>query len=180
MGMVKIPKERIGVLIGEEGTTKEMIESKSGAELEIDSQTGNVDVDTRGVDDPILGMKVEDIVKAIGRGFSPRKAVKILKDDYYFELFDIKSYVGKSSKSVRRMKARLIGTNGRTRELIEELSGAYVSVYGKTVGIIGRTYEMNTARRAVEMILSGAEHKTVYSFLEGSRRELKRQKGDWY
>ncbi|MFO8110537.1 MAG: KH domain-containing protein [Thermoplasmata archaeon] len=100
MPSIKIPKERIGVLIGENGRTKEKIEKKTGALLDIDSNSGVVDIDTRNVDDPVLTLKVEDIVKAIGRGFNPKKSLFLLKDDAYFELMDIRSYVGKSSNAV--------------------------------------------------------------------------------
>lgn len=82
--------------------------------------------------------------------------------------------MGKSSNAVRRMRGRVIGKDGRSRELIEELSEAYVSVYGNTIGIIGGSTELNIAKRAVEMLLDGSEHATVYSFLENSRTEIKK------
>ncbi len=173
MPSIKIPKNRIGVLIGKDGKTKEKIEEESGAELEIDSQTGEVHIDVRDIDDPILSMKVEDVVKAIGRGFNPEKAMEVLHDNIDFDLLDIRSWVGKSSNAVKRMRGRVIGRDGRTRELIEELSETYVSVKGNTVGIIGPPFKLKIARRAVEMILEGREHATVYEYLEGKREDIK-------
>ncbi len=173
MPSLKIPKNRIGVLIGKNGEVKKEIEEKTGAELDINSKTGLVEIDTREVEDPILSMKIEDVVKAIGRGFNPEKAMEILRDDVNFDLLDIRDWVGKSSNAVRRMRGRVIGKDGRTRELIEELSETYVSVKGNTVGIIGQPMEMKIARRAVVMLLEGAEHATVYKFLEGKREKIK-------
>ncbi|MBS3817733.1 MAG: RNA-processing protein [Candidatus Thermoplasmatota archaeon] len=173
MPSIKIPENRIGVLIGENGSVKKEIEEKSGAELEIDSNTGRVEIDVRDVEDPILSMKVEDVVKAIGRGFNPKKAMNILEDNIDFVLLDIRDWVGKNKNAVRRMRGRIIGRDGRTRELIEELSETYVSIKGNTVGIIGSPFEVNIARRAVEMLLEGREHATVYKYLEGKREDIK-------
>lgn len=177
---LKIPKERIGVLIGEEGKVKSKIEEKSDAKLEIDSETGLVQIDVEEIEDPLMPMQVEDVVKAIGRGFNPNKALKILDKDVYFELIDIRDYVGKNSNAVHRVSGRVIGKNGRSREIIEELSETYVSVYGNTIGIIGGSVEISVAKRAIEMLLQGSEHSTVYSFLEKSRSEVKKAKSGFY
>lgn len=180
MPTLKIPKERIGVLIGEDGKIKEMIEERANCELDIDSKTGEVDIDTSEVEDPLLDLKIEDVIKAVGRGFNPHKAMEILKEGVYFDLIDIRDYVGKSPNAVRRIKGRVIGKNGRTRELIEDLSESYVSVYGRTVGIIGGAMEVDIAKQAVQMLLEGAEHRTVYSFLESKRADLKMKKSGWF
>lgn len=177
---IKIPKERIGVLIGEGGKIKEEIEEESGAELNINSKTGLVKIDVSDIDDPVRSMKVEDVVKAIGRGFNPKKAIHILRDEIYFELIDIRDYVGKNANAVRRMRGRVIGKDGRSRELIEELSETYVSIYGNTIGIIGGSTELSIARKAIEMLLEGSEHATVYSYLEGSRDEIKKARSGFY
>lgn len=176
MPSIKIPKERIGVLIGKNGEVRKKIEEETDAVLDIDSKTGEVDIDVSDVEDPILRLKIEDVVKAIGRGFNPNKALKILDDEIYFELLDIRNFVGKNTNAVQRMRGRVIGQNGRSRELIEELSEAYISVYGNTVGIIGTEVSLRVARRAVEMLLEGSEHSTVYQFLENSRPDIKREK----
>ncbi len=173
MPSIKIPNNRIGVLIGKDGSVKERIEEKSGARLEIDSNSGQVEIDVRDIEDPILSLKVEDVVKAIGRGFNPEKAIEILNDNVDLDLLDIRDWVGKSSNAVRRMRGRVIGRDGRTRELIEELSETYISVKGNTVGIIGQPFKIQIARRAIEMILEGKEHATVYKYLEGKREDIK-------
>jgi len=177
---IKIPKDRIGVLIGENGKTKNKLEEKSNAKLDIDSRTGVVDIDVEDIDDPLMPMKVEDVVKAIGRGFNPKKALKILDKDVYFELLDMRDYVGKSPNAVHRISGRVIGKNGRSREIIEELSETHISVYGNTIGIIGGSVEISIAKRAIEMLLEGSEHSTVYGFLEKSRAEIKRARSGFY
>jgi len=44
---VKIPRERIGVLIGQNGTTKDYIQKKLPVNLDIDSETGDVTITLR-------------------------------------------------------------------------------------------------------------------------------------
>ncbi|MFO7792988.1 MAG: KH domain-containing protein [Candidatus Saliniplasma sp.] len=177
---IKIPKERIGVLIGENGEVKSEIEERSGAELEIDSKTGLVEIDVEDIDDPLMPMQVEDVIKAIGRGFNPNKALKIFDKDVYFELLDMRDYVGKNANAVHRISGRVIGKNGRSREIIEELTKTYVSVYGNTIGIIGGSVEISIAKRAIEMLLDGSEHSSVFSFLEKSRADIKKARSGFY
>jgi ribosomal RNA assembly protein len=74
-----------------------------------------------------------------------------------------------------RIKGRIIGRDGRSRELIEEHTETFVSVYGKTVSIIGTTESVSTARRAIEMLIKGSPHSTVYRWLEKMRKELRRR-----
>jgi ribosomal RNA assembly protein len=82
---------------------------------------------------------------------------------------NIKDYA-KTQKHVMRLRARVIGSKGRTRSIIEELSGAKLSVYGSTVSIIGDVEQVQIARKAVDMLLSGSEHYVVYRYLERMRR----------
>jgi ribosomal RNA assembly protein len=172
MMYVRIPLERVGVLVGKNGEVKKRIEDGTKTSLVIDSESGDVTIDDSKSEDPILILKTSDMVKAIGRGFSPEKALKLISDDVFFTLMDIRDYVGKNQKHVRRVRARVIGSKGKTRRLIEELTGVSVSIYGNTVGVIGESLELNIAISAIEMILKGSEHSAVYSFLEKKRRDI--------
>jgi ribosomal RNA assembly protein len=171
MQHVKVPDDRIGVLIGRGGETMREIEERAEVRLDIDSESGNVRIEKVG--DPVLGLKGPDIVKAIGRGFSPEEALALLDEEMaMFELIDIEA-ASRNKNDLRRQKGRLIGEGGRTRELMEELTGASVKIYGTTLGVIGAPQEVEVVREAAEMLLEGAPHGTVYSFLEDKRDELK-------
>jgi ribosomal RNA assembly protein len=172
MQHVKVPQDRLGVLIGEGGETMREIERRAEVRLDIDSETGSVAIDSVG--DPVTGMVAPDIVRAIGRGFAPDVAMSLLDDEMrMFELIDIDERA-RNENDLRRHKGRLIGENGRTRELMEELSGAEVVIYGTTLGIVGQPEEVEVVRRAVGMLLDGAPHGAVYSFLERKHNELTR------
>lgn len=170
---VKVPKDRIGALIGKEGEVKAKVEKLTGVKMAVDSEEGDVNLDYSGASDPSVVLSVMDFVSAVGRGFSPEKAFMVLDDDWYLEVIDIREYVGKKPNHVARMRARVIGTKGKTRRLFEELTGAYISVYGNTIAIIGDTLQLDVARRALDMLLTGSEHAAVYKFLEGRRAEIK-------
>lgn len=170
---IRIPQERIGVLIGPEGSTLQEIEERSGAELEVDSETGEVFIDDEDVYDPILTLQTQDIVKAIGRGFSPQRAFRLWQADAFLELIDLTEYIGNKKNQLDRIKGRIIGKEGRTREHIEAMTDVHLSVYGKTVGIIGEPAETNIARDAIEMLINGSQHSAVYKMLEERRRELR-------
>jgi len=77
---------------------------------------------------------------------------------------------------LQRVKGRIIGEDGKTRRIIEELSEADVSVHGHTVAIIADMDEMEVAREAVKMLLRGSQHSTVYRYLHRKRRDLKKKK----
>ena len=172
MQHVKVPQDRIGVLIGEGGETMREIERRAEVRLDIDSESGSVAVDSVG--DPVSGMVAPDIVRAVGRGFKPDAALSLLDDDLrMFELIDLAEYT-RNKNDLQRQKGRLVGENGRTRELMEELTGAEVVIYGSTLGIIGQPEEVEAVRRATKMILDGAPHGAVYSFLERKHNELTR------
>ncbi|WP_435155516.1 KH domain-containing protein [Haladaptatus sp. DFWS20] len=173
MKHVTIPQDRIGVLIGEGGETMREIESRADVRLDIDSDDGSVRVEKNG--DPVRGLKAPEIVRAIGRGFAPDEALTLLEDDLMlFDLVDIDA-AARNKNDLQRQKGRLIGENGRTRQLMEELTGANVVIYGTTLGIIGQPQQVETVRSAAEMILDGAPHGAVYSFLERKRNEMKQQ-----
>lgn len=174
---VRIPKERVGVVIGPDGTTKKNIEEKLSVELEIDSDAGDVHISvTENATDPSTLFRAKDVVTALGRGFSPEHAFRLVRDeDVLMELIDLRGVFGKSEADLKRVKGRIIGMNGKTRRIIEELTDANVAVYGHTVGVIGTLEQVQVAREAIEMLVKGSMHSTVYRFLHRKRRELKKK-----
>ena len=169
---VRIPDERIGAVIGPAGRTKRAIEAQTQTQLSIDTVEGEVEIASDDSGDPIGAMKARDMVLAIGRGFSPERATRLLRDDTYLAVIEIKRITGRRDKaSLWRVRSRLIGASGRARGRIEELSGASVSVFGTTVALIGQEKQLESATRAVELLLRGSEHATVFHMLARMRRD---------
>lgn len=148
---LSIPRRRIPAVIGGKGETKRLIERETHTKLvvgEFVTITGEI-VDI---------MLAENIVRAIGRGFSPYRAMDLLDEEktlYIIQLPDNKA-------SLKRIKARVIGTSGKARRNIERLTHTKISVYGKTVSIIGGYNDVEKAKDALERLIAGARHGSVY------------------
>ena len=175
---IKIPKERVGVVIGPEGRTKKSVEDKLSVELQIDSEAGDVNILMKeGATDPSMLFSAKDVVTALGRGFSPEHAFRLIRDEQaVLDILDLRAVFGKSEADIKRVKGRIIGMNGKTRGIIEELTDTNVAVYGHTVAIIGTMDQLVIAREAIEMLIKGSMHGTVYRFLHRKRRDLKKKK----
>jgi len=167
---VKIPKERIAVLIGHKGESKRQIERATKTKLTIDSKEGTVLIDG---EDSFKVYLTSHIVKAIARGFSPERALKLANEDFCFETLNIKDLIGKSKSDLLRQKARLIGTRGKARRILENMTNTQISIYGKTVCIIGEAVDVMIARQAIERLLQGAKHGNVYGWIERQKEAEK-------
>lgn len=176
--LTKIPKDRIGALIGPEGKVKQVIEKRLKVELTIDSETGDVTIKLAPeADDPSLLFRAKEVITAIGRGFAPEGAFRLIDDEeLLLEVIDLREMFGTSQSELQRVKGRIIGQEGKTRRIIEELTEADVSIHGHTVAIIAGMDQMEVAREAVKMILRGSMHSTVYRYLNRKRREFKKKK----
>jgi ribosomal RNA assembly protein len=173
MKYMKIPMDRVAVLIGHKGEIKKDLEEKLGININIDSKSGEVTFNEQDTEDPINVIKLENIIKAIGRGFSPQNAYSLLDDDSDFFIFNLQDYVGKKDSHIRRLKSRVIGREGKTKKVLEELTGSKISVHGYTVSIISDMFKMNILKKSVDMLLTGSKHASVYRFVEAQMKELR-------
>ena len=175
-GMPRVPQDRIAVLIGSGGATRKALHKAAGCRsLFVDSETGDVSVNwgEPGEYDPVKALKFPEVIKAIGRGMAPAKAIKLLEDDWFFRLVDIKEFVGKRSNQQRRVRSRIIGSEGKIRRLIEGLTGCEMSIYGSTVVLVGEEEGLDLAVDAVERLAAGSEHGPVIKGLEKARKRQK-------
>ena len=167
---VLVPKERIGALIGDEGKTKRLLEKQTNTSILVSEEEVTV-----MSEDSLSAWIGEQIIKAIARGFNPKDAVKLKNEGYAFEVIDVMDYA-RNQNDKFRLRGRVIGEDGRTREIIEDLTGCKISIYGKTVGIIGPVAQISNAIKAVEMLLKGAQTATVYRLLEKeAKKRLKKE-----
>ena len=164
MQYLKIPHERVGALIGVGGAVRKEIEKRTGTSIKV--VEGDVAIDGEGLG----SMTAKDVVLAIGRGFSPEVAFNLFREEHVLEIIPLSEMVS-SEKEMARAKGRIIGTKGKTRAVIEGITHTSVSVYGKSVAIIGKYDEVQTAKEAVVMLARGTRHSSVYKFLEKSRMQ---------
>jgi ribosomal RNA assembly protein len=175
---IRVPADRIGVIVGRNGKVRKRIEQLTNVKLNIDSE-GTVTISSPSQsEDPVLAWKARDIVRAIARGFSPKNALSLVDEDMMLIIVSLRESVGTSPSQLKRVSGRIIGENGRTRRVIEEVTETKITVYGRTVSIIGMNPGLDHARRAVDMLISGAPHSAVYSRLERMRRDMNRQRAE--
>jgi ribosomal RNA assembly protein len=170
----RVPMDRIAVLIGAKGATRRELEKAAGCKsLQIDSGTGEIEVTwpSPGEYDPVKALKLPDVIKAVGRGMAPGRAIQLLQDDWFFEMVDLRDHVGKRSNQQRRIRARIIGSEGKIRKMIEQHTNTEISIYKSTIVLVGEGSGLTSARRAIEMLASGSEHGTVIKHLEKARRK---------
>jgi len=166
MEILRIPAERVSVLIGKDGETKALIEKKCNIKLQIDAE-GEVQMEG----EPADVFLSKDVIQAIGRGFIPRIALKLANDDYNLIIFPLREILP-SEKAMKRIKGRVIGEEGRMKNEIENATESFVSVYGHTIALISKIDTISYAKEAIEMLLNGAPHSSVYSYLGKARREI--------
>lgn len=166
---IRIPKERIAVLIGKKGEIKKDIEERTKTKISVDSKEGDIIINGEDA----LGLySAREVITAVARGFNPEIAMSLLRSDYILEVISIKEYC-KTKNSELRLKGRVIGTEGKSRKTIEDLTETSISVYGKTISIIGEASNVLNAKKAIETLLKGGNHASIYRFLEKKRRDSK-------
>jgi ribosomal RNA assembly protein len=174
--LIRIPTDRIGVLIGKSGNTKRLIEEKCLVNLDVNSQDGEVIIKTKTLTEDIEPFKAVEIVSAIGRGFSPENAMRLRRGDNSLHIIDLREFAGKSPDQIERVKGRIIGEGGTARLNIENLTNALITVYGRTVAIIGEPNQLRLAVDAISSLSTGSMHGPVYSKLESAKRREKAEK----
>jgi ribosomal RNA assembly protein len=175
---IRVPAERIGVIVGRNGRVKKRVEELTNARIDVNSE-GVVTIScSQESDDPVLLWKARDVIRAMARGFSPKNALSLLDEDARLIIISLRELIGTSQRQLKRVAGRIIGENGRTRRVIEQTTETKVSVYGRTVSIIGIDPGLEYAHKAIDMLIEGAPHSAVYGFLEKMRRELNRQRSE--
>jgi ribosomal RNA assembly protein len=173
---VKIPPERLGAVIGEEGSVKKEISRRLGVSINIDTVNSMAVIEPEADNTPPVNVvKAAEIVKAIAYGFTPDKAMSLLNEDYVLVVVDLKELLGDKENHLRRVKGRIIGEGGRARRTLEELTGTYIVVGEYHVAIIGEYERAMAAKEAIEMLAQGRMHSTVYRHLETLMRDIKKR-----
>ena len=157
---VRIPEEKLKVLRRNKKLEKQL-EDLAEVKIELNDE---VSIEA---EDSLKLIRVKEVVKAFGRGFELNDALNLLDETYYLEVIDIKDFTKKSKDRLITIKGRIIGRKGKTKNIIEKYTNTKIAIYGKTISILGKWDEVMHAKQAIEMILYGSKHTSVYKFLEG-------------
>ncbi len=163
---IKVPMERIKLFKEDNSKLAKLVEEKCKVKIEIDTD-GEISMSG----DPTDIFFAKDVIKAIGRGFSPNEALKLIIQDYNFNLINLKEEFS-SENAITRLKGRVIGEKGKIKTEIESSTECSIAIYGNTIGIIGKIDTISYATEAVNMILDGAPIGVVNNYLAKAKREI--------
>ena len=152
--MEKIFCEKFKRILKNQKKLEERLEIKitiNGNEITIDGQ-------------PEKEYIAEKVIEALDFGFPFSVAFLIQENDFMFEILNIKDYTKR--KDLARVRARIIGKNGKTLRALHELTKCFFEVKDNSIGIIGEPEYIRNANEAVMSLARGAKQANVYSFLE--------------
>lgn len=111
------------------------------------------------------------VIEAINLGFAQEQALLLREEDFILETINIKEITKR--RDLKTIRARIIGTKGKTKKILGDLSDCFIVLHENTVGIIGRAEEIKKAMQALTSLIHGSKQSKVYSYLE---RERSREK----
>jgi len=147
---------------------KEKIESSLNVKLKIEKE--NIVIEGSALDELI----VSKVIEAISLGFDFDIALRLKDENYILEKINIKKQVRPSR--LRQIKARIIGSKGKAKKTMEELTNCSIVLNKNIVTVLGKIEDVNNATRALLSLIRGSPHSKVYSFLERARKERKEEK----
>ncbi len=140
--------------------TKNRLEQKLKAKLTL----GKDKVLTIETENPLDEFEAQRVFDAMNLGFSAEDALRILDEETNFIQINIKDYANTTNLEV--VRSRLIGTHGKTKATVEEITKCVVKVQDNLVGIIGPAEITETAFTAVTNIIRGTKQANAYRYLE--------------
>ncbi len=152
--MKNIFSEKVSKII----QNKKKIEKELGVKISAKEKEVSIEGD---VEEEYVAEKVID---AINFGFPVYAALMIKTEDFVFEVLNIKDYTPK--KDYKRIRARIIGSGGKTLKTLNELTECFFEIKENNIGIIGSPEYIKNAHDAVISIIQGSKQANVYSYLE--------------
>ncbi len=114
------------------------------------------------------------VLEAINLGYSARIAILLIDEDFIFRKLNIKDFTRR--KDLETVKARVIGTHGRTKRTMENLADCSIVIKNNDVGIIGPAAEVEYTITAMANLIRGSKQSNVYKFLERINTQKKKQR----
>lgn len=147
---------------------KEVMKNKKKIEETLNikiSSKGKTLIISGGQTDEYIAREIFDAVEA---GFPIKIALLLAEPDYILEKINIKNLTKRQNLGL--IRARIIGKEGGTIELLGKLSDCFLKLRDNVIYIIGYMENIKIARNAVEKLIQGSKQSSVYAYLEKQRK----------
>jgi len=149
--------------------TAEVLKNKSRLEKEL-----NIKITNKGKNIFIKGDSEDEFLalkfmEAINLGFSSNQALHLKQENMILQALNIKDITKRHD--LERVRARIIGTKGKTLQTLSNLTNCNLSLHDNKVGIIGDAEEIADAIQAITSLVNGSKQGNVYSRLERHKKE---------
>jgi len=129
----------------------------------------NIKITNRGKEVTLTGTPeseflAEKVIDALDFGFPLSHALSILDEEFVFEIINIKSHTKR--KDLKRVRARIIGTQGKTLSTLTNLTNCYIEIKDNEVGIICPAETIKATQEGIISIIKGSKQSNVYSYIE--------------
>ncbi|MBI2630006.1 hypothetical protein HYW76_02805 [Candidatus Pacearchaeota archaeon] len=111
----------------------------------------------------------EKVFEALDRNFPINVSLLLLDEDFILEDILIKEITKK--KNIPIIRARIIGTEGKTLKVLGELSNSYVTLNDNTVSVIAPSENIKEITNAIISLINGSKQAKVYAYLEKNRKK---------
>jgi len=149
---------------------REVVKNKSKLEKELGV---NISVDGKKVlvdGDGVEEYEAELVFAAIDFGFTIKQALSLKDEEMMFRRIHIKDY---TKRKLEDVKARIIGSKGKARRTMEEISGCKILIKENEVGVIGYADDVENVVTAIIHIIKGSKQSNMYAYLERMNRVKK-------
>ena len=141
-----------------------IIKNKKRLEKELNIKISNNGKEVSLSGEPVDEYVAEKVLEALNLGFPLEIALLIKEEDYTFEVLNIRDFTKK--KDFSRIRARIIGKEGKTLRTLNNLTNCNFEVLDKEIGIVGDAENIEAARQSVISLIQGAKQANVYAYLE--------------
>ena len=129
----------------------------------------NVKIDIKGKYVRLDGEPLDEyeaylVLDAINLSFPVKTAILLKDEEMIFKKINIKDFSRKKRLDI--VKGRLIGTKGKTKRVLEEISGCKIKIKDNFVGIIGPAESVEYTLTGITNIIKGTKQTNVYKYLE--------------
>ena len=173
MQIVKITKKGL-----RKAHTSGFFEKVKEKGLKVKVDRGNLTIEFYA-GDPFVELKGKDVLTAFSLSegsIDLNRALGLFSEDTYLKVIDLGEIYNDNVKTIKRILSRVIGKNGKTKLILEEITESSITIYNDKIFIIGFLEEIHLAHEAIDSLMAGATHKKVYTFLERGRRRIREEK----